>query len=169
MIWHIHEIWYLFPSNLIKLEIRKNYEDRLNLDLCTVECPEPGCAYSTSSLSSLQSHRLIHGRKNARLKQSRTCPACRISLETPKAIRDHVLECHSEVIDKIVHCILDEQCSWQNDLGMIINAVQKNKQKNISWNLLEWSSMSRKIFPSNQFTGWPKSKFEIYFGYNSEN
>ena len=100
-------------------KIRKKLnKDCLNLDLCTVECPEPGCAYSTSSLSSLQSHRLIHGRKNARLKQSRTCPACRIFLETPKAIHDHVLECHSEVIEKIVHCILDEQCAWQNDLGM---------------------------------------------------
>ena len=97
---------------------KKFDKDCLDLDLCTVECPEPGCAYSTSSLSSLQSHRLIHGRKNARLKQSRTCPACRIFLETPKAIRDHVLECHSEVIEKIVHCILDEQCAWQNDLGM---------------------------------------------------
>ena len=62
--------------------------------LATVECNEPGCSYSTSSLSSLQSHRLIHGRKNAKLKQTRTCPACRITLDTPKSIREHALESH---------------------------------------------------------------------------
>ena len=83
----------------------------------TVECNEPGCSYSTSSLSSLQSHRLIHGRKNARLTQSRTCPACRTMLDTPKETREHALESHSEIVENIVSCILDEKCTWKGAFG----------------------------------------------------
>ena len=39
---------------------------------------------------------------------------------TPKAIRDHALEAHSETIDMInetiVQCIVDEKCTWKSSL-----------------------------------------------------
>ena len=41
-----------------------------------VACQEAGCSYKTSSLSSLQNHRLIHARRTDRLSAKRTCPAC---------------------------------------------------------------------------------------------
>ena len=41
-----------------------------------VSCQEAGCSYKTSSLSSLQNHRLIHARRTDRLSAKRTCPAC---------------------------------------------------------------------------------------------
>ena len=88
-------------------------------ELVQVACTEPGCCYKTSSLSSLQSHRLIHGRRKQRLKSKRTCPVCLLILETPKATRDHALEAHSEVLenDNQAHCIADMNCAWTSVLN----------------------------------------------------
>jgi hypothetical protein len=84
-----------------------------------VACGEPGCSYSTSSLSSLQSHRLVHGRRNQRLLQKKTCPACKSVHQTPKEIRSHAMECHAEIIDNsILKCIIEEFCDWQKPLEL---------------------------------------------------
>lgn len=82
-----------------------------------VSCGEPGCSYVTSSLSSLQSHRLIHHRRKSRLILDRTCPACKAIMETPKELRNHAIESHAEIDDKIAHCILDSSCTWTRHLS----------------------------------------------------
>ncbi len=44
-----------------------------------VKCNEPGCSFSTSSLSSVQAHRLVHYRKRMVKDHKLSCPVCGIS------------------------------------------------------------------------------------------
>ena len=44
-----------------------------------VKCTEPGCSFSTSSLSSVQAHRLVHYRKRMVKDHKLSCPVCGIS------------------------------------------------------------------------------------------
>lgn len=84
-----------------------------------VSCREPSCSYKTSSLSSMQSHRLIHARRHQRLQHRRTCPACHQTFQSPKATREHALQAHSETLDDddCVHCILDyDKCTWTSSV-----------------------------------------------------
>ena len=113
----------------IKLEPSESDNENLNESVLTtpesevndvpakasVSCSE--CTYKTSSLSSLQAHRVVHARRTSRLLQNKTCPACQQVLESPKAARDHAIQFHSEMIDDEIHCIMDENCTWSCDLG----------------------------------------------------
>ena len=65
--WSIVEI----VVNSLFFSIQNEVRDRPQ-----VSCQEAGCSYKTSSLSSLQNHRLIHARRTDRLSAKRTCPAC---------------------------------------------------------------------------------------------
>ena len=114
----------------IKIEPTSDSDDNLNDSVLTtpenevaesstkafVSCDK--CSFKTTSLSSLQSHRLVHARRTERLTDQKTCPVCQLLLDSPKAIRDHALESHSEVIkDTLVQCIVDENCKWKKELG----------------------------------------------------
>lgn len=83
-----------------------------------VPCTEPGCSYVTSSLSSLQTHRLVHWRRNNRLAAKRTCPVCKQVCDSPKEARKHGLETHAETFEenKAVACIVEETCNWKGSL-----------------------------------------------------
>ena len=87
-------------------------EAQENVAAPEVCCNESGCSFKTSSLSSLQSHRLIHARRHQKLKTNRTCPACNFVSESPKFNREHCLEAHSETLEDQIHCIMDEKCTW---------------------------------------------------------
>ena len=77
-----------------------------------LECPEKSCNYSTGSLSSFQSHRLVHERKRLLRTATLKCPVCGdddSNRHTPETVEEHLLEVHFE--KSRTKCDLVESCS----------------------------------------------------------
>ncbi len=81
-----------------------------------VTCSTPGCSFSTSSLSSLQAHRVVHGRRSEKLRLARICPICHFEGKAPRFMRMHCIETHFKLELFTLKCIVEPNCNWETVL-----------------------------------------------------
>ena len=81
-------------------------------------CPEPSCNYTTTSLSSLQAHAIMHQRKAILQAAGRSvCPVCRDDFGNLATLKKHVEDTHGERRDRTIVCGLQ-------DCGKVIDGPQ---------------------------------------------